>query len=262
MRKFLPVAVSAVLMSTTAALSADELADVPFTWSGAYIGVTAGITATRADTKMTRVNGDLLTLDVDNGLFLPLMEEDDADTLVGLRGGIDAQAGRLTFGARIALEKLGNGSSVGHSKLDPNCASPVFCNLDTRSRATTDMDAVMSAEALLGVAFGRARVYGTGGFAVSKITNSFALDLIPTQAGNLEYSNNFQERDWRYGYTVGVGAEYALTDRITTSLEYSYYDFENVTVRASDPPNFGDNLIEYEFSNRGHAAAIGLNVRF
>lgn len=254
--------VAATLMSAVPTLAADAFdTPVPFTWSGAYVGVTAGVTMTQADVELGTVNGDLLNFDVEQGLFLPTLEDRDIDFTIGARAGIDMQVGGLTFGVRGTVEKLGNGSASSHAAIDGN-PLPLFNGLDTRSKFTTDMDVVLTAEALVGYALGRTRAYVTGGVAAAKITNTFDLDLVPMQPGNLAYSNSFEKEDWRHGYTVGAGVERAFTDRLSASFEYRYYDFENVTVRAIDPPNFGDNFMDYEFSNRGHVATLGLNVRF
>ena len=263
MRKNLFALACAVSLGTSPGLAADALTpDIPFTWSGAYVGVTGGITITQADVGLGAVNGDLLTLDVNNGLFLDTVDEADGDFAGGVRAGLDVQAGMLTFGVRAGFEKLGNGSASSHSALDPNCSTPLFCGLDTQSRYTTDVEAMASAEALVGVALGRNRAYVTGGVATAKIANTFDLALVPTQPGNLAYANSFAEEDWLYGYTVGAGVERALGDSFSVSLDYRYYDFEDVTVRAIDPPNFGDNFMDYDFSNRGHIATIGLHARF
>ena len=263
MRKTLVALACAASCGTPYAFAADRLGtNVPFNWSGAYVGVSGGITITQADVGLGAVNGDLLTLDVSNGLFLDTVDGTDVDIMGGVRGGFDVQKGALTFGVRAGFEKLGNGSASSHSALDPNCSTPLFCGLDTQSRYTTDVKAMASAEALVGVAFGRNRAFVTAGVATAKIDNTFDLALVPTQPGNLAYANSFSEEDWRNGFTVGAGVERALSDNFSVSLDYRYYDFEDVSVRAIDPPNFGDNFMDYEFSNRGHIASIGLNARF
>ncbi|TIM17343.1 MAG: porin family protein, partial [Mesorhizobium sp.] len=59
----------------------------------------------------------------------------------------------------------------------------------------------------------------------------------------------------RFGYTVGGGVEWAVSDKWTTKLEYQYFDFGKVDLSDLD----GD---EAKVKIDAHTIKIGLNYKF
>jgi outer membrane immunogenic protein len=59
------------------------------------------------------------------------------------------------------------------------------------------------------------------------------------------------------GYSVGVGAEYAITDQITLQTEHAYTDLGSKTI--TDPAVFPVALDE---SFKFHTLKAGVNFRF
>jgi outer membrane immunogenic protein len=84
-----------------------------------------------------------------------------------------------------------------------------------------------------GVAFDRLLVYGKGGAAFDYDRDTVTIPNGSTAAGSL----------YRVGWTVGGGAEYAVTEHWTARLEYDYFRFPTKALSfqgtATVPPNIG-----------------------
>ena len=277
MRMNLPAALATTFAIVSApALAADAVeTEVPFTWSGAYVGISAGIASTTGDAFLTDVQGDLLRLDVSNGLFPRHAETRDNELTIGVQAGYDVQVGSFVFGGRLGVDfQPGDGAETRASEIDPNCdpvpgvGAAVFCNVLVDSQYMTERKVTGTAELRGGIAVGRAMIFGTAGVALAQIENTFALQITPTDPdpatfrGVFEYDNTFSSDETLWGVTVGAGVEYAVTDAVSFSADYRYLDFEDVTMRATDEANFGDQFLEYTFENRGHIGRVGFNYRF
>lgn len=72
----------------------------------------------------------------------------------------------------------------------------------------------------LGFAWDRVLIYGTGGLAFARIETRYS-DL---SGGVNEYF-----KDNRFGWTLGGGVDYALTDKLILGADFRYSDFGKVT---------------------------------
>jgi outer membrane immunogenic protein len=121
----------------------------------------------------------------------------------GVQGGYNYQFGMFVLGAETDIQyaAVGNkGSSYGNTYF-PGDDNGYFGTI--RARA--------------GVAFDRALVFGTAGFAYGDIGGNKALD---TELGaHRENSNN-------WGWTVGAGVEYAITNQFTAKVEGLYVNLD------------------------------------
>jgi outer membrane immunogenic protein len=203
MRKF-----SLSLLAATAALAiaaSAQAADLPsryspapaynplptFTWSGFYAGANLGYgwstgTSRHYDPAFGVTGGGR------KGGFVG-----------GLQGGYNYQFGMVVIGAETDIQyaAVGNkGSSYGNTYYRGD-SDGYFGTI--RGRA--------------GVAFDRALLFGTAGFAYGDIGGNKALD---TELGfHRENSNN-------WGWTVGGGVEYAITDQFTAKVEGLYVNLD------------------------------------
>jgi outer membrane immunogenic protein len=89
---------------------------------------------------------------------------------------------------------------------------------DTRLRNLT------SGTASLGYAFDRTLIYVKGGYVVSRLERDSRAALFPGGAAALASTS---ER--AHGWTLGIGAEYALTNALSLGLEYNV-----MSLRAHD----------------------------
>ncbi|MCA0399573.1 MAG: porin family protein [Proteobacteria bacterium] len=110
---------------------------------------------------------------------------------------------------------------------DLNCVAP-GCRTDIRSFGTV--------RGRLGYAIDRFMPYITGGLAMGDVKGS---------AGAVTGSS------FRAGWTIGAGAEAAITRNITVKGEYLYYDLGKYTYGA------GINT-----TTKGHIVRAGLNYKF
>lgn len=252
-------ATTCVMLLATPAFSAELLrfdtAAGAVDWSGRYAGVTFG--TVRSDGKATRggYDGDLLTLDVSNGLFPDSIDESATDAIGGLAVGVNRQRGSTVFGFELDLSLSGLDAQSGFSRVDPG---PVFPGVDTITSYRTEIDRLATARLRAGYAQGRMLFYGTAGLALGHVENSFTLAL--PQIG---YSSpDWNEEGYRLGYVFGAGVEGKLTPRVSLKAEILRFDLEDSEVDASDEQNFPGNSITYEFDNEGVVARLGLNFRF
>ena len=65
-----------------------------------------------------------------------------------------------------------------------------------------------------------------------------------------------EEKDTKWGWTVGAGLDYALTDNLTARLEYRYTDLGSI--EAGDPLTSGQVESDLSF----HAVRAGLGWHF
>jgi outer membrane immunogenic protein len=97
-------------------------------------------------------------------------------------------------------------------------------NVATGTPIGADSTAFGSLRARVGIAYDPILLFATGGLAVAN--NELSL-------------NGVEDSNTHFGYTVGAGVEAALTDNLTSRVEYRYSDFEsqdyslgNVTVSS------------------------------
>lgn len=105
---------------------------------------------------------------------------------------------------------------------------------------TTSIDNFGTVRARAGVAVDRFLPYVTAGFAWANATISAT-----TPAGSGEVDDNYA------GWTVGAGAEYALTDNVSIKAEYLYLDFGGA--------DFGTGT---DIDLTSHVVRAGLNYQF
>jgi outer membrane immunogenic protein len=180
----------ALLGLTAGAMAADlpsrrapapMIAAVPvFTWTGFYVGVNAGYGWNNNDVSVTIPTVGTFTSD-DEGGFVG-----------GAQVGYNYQMGSLVLGIEADLQYADLGGEV---------VIPGFVGFD-------DGDNYFgTVRARVGVAFDRALVYATGGFAYGDVGGGFGSDA-------------------NGGWTLGGGLEYAFTNNLTAKVEGLYVNLE------------------------------------
>ncbi len=122
--------------------------------------------------------------------------------LAGLTVGHNWQSGPLVFGLEGDLAYTG----VGHSSIVDSF----------------DVDWLGTARGRVGYAFDRFMVFGTGGFAWTRANYRFAA---------------FEEGNNHFGWSLGFGAEAALTQQLSAKIDYLHNNFEaeSYLTRSLDP---------------------------
>lgn len=191
-------------------------------WTGFYAGVFAGYGGGRA-TSTGVTTGSVSPVDVQG-------------SLLGATVGANAQFNNFVLGLEGDLAWSG---VEGSTTCD---GAPAFtCN--------GELDWLGSGKVRGGMAFDNLLLFGTAGVAAGGITAT----VDPAPAGA---TGSFSSTIW--GWTIGAGAEYAVSDAISVKAEYSYYDF--ATVNA--PNNTIANLGSTDIKSHAHVAKLGVNYRF
>lgn len=87
----------------------------------------------------------------------------------------------------------------------------------------------------------RFMVYATGGVAYGKVKASLG---------------DYSQSDTKVGYTVGAGAEYAVTNNVTLKTEYLYTDLGKLKLDNVDGVRFGEVKAPF------HTVRVGVNYKF
>lgn len=232
MNKFLMLSASLAALSVTVpgAYAADLwtnysepliISSAGYDWSGFYAGVFAGYGAGRA-TSTSLVPATESPVDVQG-------------MLLGGTVGANAQFGNFVLGVEGDLAWSGVDGSA-------TCAAPAFT-------CTGSLDWLSSGKLRAGVAVDQVLLFGTAGISAGGIIAS--VDPAPAGA-NGTYSSTV------WGWTIGGGAEMAVTDAMSIKAEYAYHDF--ATVQA--PVNTIANLGATDIDSSAHTIKLGLNYRF
>lgn len=232
----------ATLLASPAA--AADLVEAPlpvaYDWTGFYLGGQIGgaIAGGERDTLQGDFGfgagfDDLETLiDFIGGGF---DNDEDGGFLGGVHVGYDYQTGPWVIGAvadiNFADLSYTSGATLGFG--------------GPTAEITDDIDYVGSGRLRLGYAFDRALIYATGGLAFAGIDSDF--NAGPGLVG-LPY--DVDGDNTLFGYTVGAGIDYALSDNWSLGAQYLYTRFEDAETRVSLADPFGGPGIEFRTDDR------------
>ncbi|WP_378946004.1 outer membrane protein [Mesorhizobium sp. ANAO-SY3R2] len=207
---------SAVMVLAAGSAFAQDARQAAVDWSGAYVGAFAG-----------GANGDATYTNVPVGV--PDVGAIDGG-LAGLKAGYRYQYGAAVVGVSVD-GALGNvkGMTSGFN------------------RGLFNVDWLATANAQLGLAFGRALVYGTAGGALVGIQHDY------DSGSSLDVS---YPRRTHSGYAIGGGAEYAFAEKASISFEVRHFVLEPQTF--PHVANVLAHTVDADFTT----GTIGLNVRF
>jgi outer membrane immunogenic protein len=217
-------AASAADLPMRAAPPAPIIAAAPiFTWTGFYVGVNAGYGWHNDDSNAAVfVPGGAVGVGSPAGTIT--FGDSEGDGFVGGgQIGYNYQTGSFVIGVETDIQwaDLGgdNGTAVYPAAWNAYAFRP--------AGVAGGVDWFGTVRARAGVAFDRALIYATGGFAY----------------GGGEGSNDFfgNDDDVRTGWTLGGGVEYAFTNNLTGGLEglWVNLDNDNNTYVGSSVPALG-----------------------
>jgi outer membrane immunogenic protein len=121
-------------------------------------------------------------------------------------------------------------------------------NIFDNDTSLAKINAIGSVRGRLGYAFDRLLFYGTAGVAFANITNEI-------QKGRNAGEEVVWDDQFRIGFAVGGGAEYAFTNNLIGRVEYLYNNFGTVTLLNQDQNRA-------EFRNELHLLRAGLSYKF
>jgi outer membrane immunogenic protein len=247
--------VGAAVVASTAAF-AEEAVRIPalFNWSGFYAGVTAGGAWYDGGSIVTSSNVEAI-ISPSNIVHIPTSGSNSSSFTAGALTGYNYQIGRIVLGAEtdfnyVDLKSQRVGSTAvtltTFAGLAPFFNTPgavfiFYCPcVETLSAASyNEIDWYGTMRARLGfLPFDRLLLYGTGGLAYGKVeTSKLESAVFSGGIANRFWLGNSSDIKW--GWTAGVGTEYALTPRIMVRAEYLYVDLgqssATATFQGTDP---------------------------
>jgi outer membrane immunogenic protein len=180
----------------------------PPNWTGVYVGGDGGYGWTAASGTVADAAGSALA-PYSYGAQGPF---------AGIFAGGNYQINQFVVGVEGDWQRSNlNGNSQQQAVIDAAASLPAATGTLPGGPFTvsTTIKDYESVRARFGIALDRFLVYGTGGWAWGDPSVSYALLGAAPLASNGGNSS---------GWTGGVGLEYALTDHITSRVEYRYTD--------------------------------------
>jgi outer membrane immunogenic protein len=223
------------MASVSAAAAADMQAPVykalpavaPFSWTGFYIGGTAGAGWTNADTSVSAVNGPVaLYFPADipglNAIGSPSLSATNA--IVGGKAGYNRQWGNFVAGVE------GDISWLHFNKTVATAGSPFLTFPFGTAAFTTTVSTnwLATIRPRIGYAIDKALFYATGGVAIGDVKYSNAYVGFSPLGLGLEFEQASASQT-RVGWTVGAGIDYAITPHWVVSGEYLHVDLGSVS---------------------------------
>jgi opacity protein-like surface antigen len=200
------------------------------------------------------------TFDIDDDYVAWTGEQDGDRGIAWIGGGhlgANFQVGRLIFGLEGDISALGDGSDSDsntfdyfHSAIGDCDVSCLLTNYEGTGTVTRDLNLewLSTIRGRVGAALGaegRLLVYGTGGLALAGIRDSLRGDFDFSGLGWCDDCSFSEDSDEsvEVGFTVGGGAEYAVTNNLVFGLEYlftqiDYGSDKSVTFFADDGRQF------------------------
>ena len=220
----------------SAVFAADpSIPESAYDWTGAYIGAQGGYVWSSADVSNMEFEG------APSGI--PSFDVDLDGAMGGLTAGLNYQTGRVVFGLESDISLAWISGSDDTYEGSPGFTSEADLNwLSTlRARACITSDRIL--------------VYATGGLAIGEVEGTIHDDY------GLAGIITTHDTTTHLGWTMGAGAEYALSDQLTLKAEYLYYDLGKEQMSFNEGLG-GWNPMTAEVEVTGSVARIGANFRF
>lgn len=218
-------------ISTQPVYRAPTITPSYYNWSGFYVGGHLG--GAWADKDWTQTFP---------GTFSGNAASFSADGFIGGgQIGYNWQSGSWVFGIETDATWTGQSGSGVQSRT-PSWTS------------TTDINWFGTVTGRVGYAWDRVLVYGKAGLAYADEDHS------QTFGGVLVSSSNASH----WGWTAGLGLEYAMTDNWSAKVEYNYIDFgtRNVGFANLAPAPGVRGIDGFDIDQTMHVVKFGVNYRF
>jgi len=292
---------SALALSVSGAQAADFAVDpaaaapAAFNWTGFFVGVHGGLAAGNFD-HTTQAHREDFTYDA-TPVFAgdpPILtgytyDPDDyspagaVDFLTGFDPNSLGGFGGAQIGANVQFDQivLGVTADFSASSLEGDTTGHITDNFNFS--ATTKVDWFGTIRGRVGIAFDNLLFYGTGGAAYGKVKTSYTAGYdgnggdndyfnIDDTVGSVSGSNSSTQ----WGWAVGGGFEYGITQNVTLSTEYLYVDLGKANISSdsqyagTDYHNVGGNIGGFndyyldgvDVKTTFHSVKAGLNYKF
>jgi outer membrane immunogenic protein len=209
-----------MVAATAAALSSSAaFAEPVFNWSGYYMGANGGA-AWSAD-RTVFVDKRFMEMPIFEGTF---GSRHVSGGFGGGQIGYNSQWGNWVFG----LEADFQGGSIHGGSSDETRISIFGRTGSIRFDTSECMGFFSTVRGRVGYSWDRLLIYGTGGGAFGEMNTR--IGMLSSFGAEAAATN----REWRGGYTVGGGLEYAFSYSWSAKFEYQYIDFGSSTTSAPE----------------------------
>ena len=202
----------------------------PFTWTGFYVGVNAGGIWETGSRTTTLYAAGIPWL---SSYYPNSLGSGSSGLIVGGQAGYNWQSGAAVFGVETDFDWTSMSKNIQVQQHAVRRGDGLPGRYLERERPAK-MDWLGTTRARIGFVAtpdNRLMFYGTGGLAYGGASGH--LNVFDT-------NNNFYwhgaPSSTRFGWTIGAGVEYAITNNITIKGEYLYYNLgSSNVVTAGDP---------------------------
>ncbi|MDN5003772.1 outer membrane protein [Bradyrhizobium sp. GCM10027634] len=223
------------MASIAAASAADMRAPIykappavaPFSWTGFYVGATAGAGWTQADPSLSIVNGAIplyIPADIPGLSALGSPGLSGTNAIVGAKAGYNQQWGAFVGGIE------GDISWFHFNKTVATAGAP-FLTFPAGTAAfstTVSTNWLATIRGRAGYAVNKALFYATGGVAIGDVRYSNTYVGFSPLGSGFEFEAATVSQT-RVGWTAGAGIDYAITPHWVVSGEYLHVDFGSVS---------------------------------
>jgi outer membrane immunogenic protein len=247
---------SAADLPTRTYTKAPPMVDQAYNWSGWYIGGTAGYGFGSNDVHVDPVDfGAIRRAD----FTTPVLRDDPKGFIGGVEAGWNQQTGQFVYGVEADISYANIRDTVSSMVVLP--AVPLtFLNTDQQK-----LNWFGTVRGRAGVAFDKSLIYATGGLAFGQVslgTSSVDIDIGANCASIVTFCTTANVQQWRAGWTVGAGWEYAFASNWSAKIEYLYYDLGKTTNTMLLTNGFAPVTFQGSAENRGNIVRVGVNYHF
>ena len=223
-----------------------------FDWTGPYIGLHVGYGWGDADTDFNPLPSATQFVNLAPQTLRP----DPSGAVGGIQGGYNYQMGCFVFGIEADFSGSGMSGTKNVSPIIQNNGTPFAGGVLSAHQSTDWYGTVRPRVGFL--AMPTLLLYATGGFAYGEVNYSASTDYRPV--GNTVYASSYSKT--KVGWTVGAGAEYAVSKHWTVKTEYLYIDLGSESAIANPQIPAGTNQVGYKWQTTDHTFNVGLNYKF
>lgn len=253
MKKLVILSAAACCFATPAFASDED------SWTGPYVGVSAGYNSTSSKTSTT-LSGNW---SVEPQALRDFMTSKSATSMsvkgadIGAQIGYNAQIGEMfVIGAEADASLLTGKTDAVRGPLSYSTTPALSYTLTNR----VDPKSAYTVRAKLGVAAGPTLFYATGGWGWTRAGLGAGITSSAGYKKTASLSHTFD------GFVVGGGIEHKFTPNVSARLDYTYtnqgdvsYTTSYVTGSTNTTPAYGE-MIKQDY--RMHQIRVGLNYHF
>lgn len=248
---------TAPVLALAATASPAQAQDV--SWAGFYIGAHGALVDTQSDWSGESI---FQTIDGGEGGFtttqstVPIVADLSGSEIGGGgRIGFNFQAGSVVFGAEADATFFGRTESMTSTQAG------------TTYTLTSHASDLQTVRARAGLAFGRAMIFATGGFAFGGVDHTLSATNVSevlidggeggTTVGT-EMANLFATGETEDGWAIGGGGEVMVTDNLSATLTVLHVDLGSTDLADADAPSSVAATVDSSML----IGTVGLNLRF